>query len=263
MLVDVIEFKGIQDISDNIAYYKDKFLKDAVFCLRNANLTVEEQEKVARIFGDHLQWYPNSVDPSKDLYVENHERHMEAIVSRDAYSTILPWHMEHVFRENPIVSGLWNMQLFTCDNIFGKTYFVDTAKLFNQLNIKDKEFITKVRLKETVGQKDLFINLVEKHRVTGENVIRFPFPFHHNTELFEFDGKDFDESILQEYNELYGYIYNKITTDESIRFEQRWQQGDLLIVDLFKMAHAVTGGFMPDQRKFTGIFGAERTWNIY
>lgn len=262
MLVDVIEFKGIEELIINMPYYKDKFLTDAVFCLRNANLTIDQQEEVARIFGDSLNWYPNSIDPSQDLYVENHARHIESIMSRDAYDTILPWHMEHVFRTNSIVSGLWNMQLFTCNNKFGKTYFVDTAKLFNNLNKRDQDFMLKVKLKDKGGKEDLFIDLVQKHRITNENVIRFPFPRHHDVELFQFDGKDFDASILQEYKEIYGFIYNKITTDESIRFEQMWQQGDLLIVDLFKMAHAVTGGFMPEERKFTGIFGAEKTWKV-
>jgi alpha-ketoglutarate-dependent taurine dioxygenase len=262
MLVETIEFKDIEELVTNMPYYKEKFLNNAVFCLRNANLTVEEQERVARVFGDSLQWSPNSIDTSKDLYVEDHSRHIEAINSRGPNGTILPWHMEHVFRNNPVVSGIWNMQLFTCDNNFGKTYFVDTSKLFNELSKDYQDFLLKVTLKETKSGENLFIDMVQNHRITNEKVIRFPFPLHHNAEIFQFDGKEITESILDKYNEVYDFIENKIRTDESIRFEQKWQQGDLLIVDLFKMAHAVTGGFTPDQRKFTGIFGAEKTWGV-
>ncbi|CAB5218193.1 TauD/TfdA-like domain containing protein [uncultured Caudovirales phage] len=243
-------------------YYKEKFLNDAVFCLRNANLTVEDQERVARIFGDNLQWSPNSIDTSQDLYIEDHTRHLDAILSRSSNSTILPWHMEHVFRKNPVVSGIWNMQLFTCDNNFGKTYFVDTAKLFNELNKDYKDFLLKVTLKP--DQKNGFqdLKLVQKHRVTEENVIRFPFPLHNNFIFYKFDGEDIDDQIYNKYKEIYAFIDEKIRNDESIRLEQKWQQGDLIIVDLFKMAHAVTGGFTPDQRKFTGIFGAEKSWGV-
>ena len=46
-----------------------------------------------------------------------------------------------------------------------------------------------------------------------------------------------------------------IEKDESIRIVHDWKQGDLVLMDAFKLAHAVTGGFKPEDREFTGIWG--------
>ena len=37
-------------------------------------------------------------------------------------------------------------------------------------------------------------------------------------------------------------------------FIHEWKQGDFVIVDLFKMAHAVYGGFEPEDREFSGFW---------
>jgi hypothetical protein len=38
----------------------------------------------------------------------------------------------------------------------------------------------------------------------------------------------------------------------------RWQQGDLIIPDMFKLAHAVTGGFKSEDREFRGIWAYQK-----
>jgi hypothetical protein len=35
----------------------------------------------------------------------------------------------------------------------------------------------------------------------------------------------------------------------------KWQQGDLAVPDLYKLAHSVSGGFTKNQRTLSGQFG--------
>lgn len=42
----------------------------------------------------------------------------------------------------------------------------------------------------------------------------------------------------------------------------QWQKGDLLIPDLFKLAHAVTGGFVQNQRQLDGMFAKANPWSF-
>ena len=54
------------------------------------------------------------------------------------------------------------------------------------------------------------------------------------------------------------YVVDKINTpiddaDDS-HMVHEWRQGDILIPDLFTMAHSVLGGFESSKRKFRGIW---------
>ena len=40
----------------------------------------------------------------------------------------------------------------------------------------------------------------------------------------------------------------------------KWQQGDVAVPDLFKLAHAVSGGFIQNQRTLQGQFGKTLPW---
>ena len=56
------------------------------------------------------------------------------------------------------------------------------------------------------------------------------------------------------FKQIKNFVFYQITKNQSIRFYHEWKQGDLVIVDLFKMAHAVYGGFLPEEREFFGYW---------
>ena len=40
----------------------------------------------------------------------------------------------------------------------------------------------------------------------------------------------------------------------------KWQEGDLAVPDLYKLAHSVSGGFVENQRTLQGQFGKATPW---
>jgi alpha-ketoglutarate-dependent taurine dioxygenase len=62
------------------------------------------------------------------------------------------------------------------------------------------------------------------------------------------------QESLDYFKSLIRKIEKIIMENEDIRIVHNWQQGDLVIPDLFKLAHAVTGGFKPEDREFRGIW---------
>lgn len=60
------------------------------------------------------------------------------------------------------------------------------------------------------------------------------------------------EQILR-LDTLLAKLKTELNENLSIRYSQLWEEGDILIVDLFRMYHAVMGGFGANERKFTGI----------
>lgn len=49
-------------------------------------------------------------------------------------------------------------------------------------------------------------------------------------------------------------IASQIYKDTSIQIWIKWQQGDIILSDLFRMTHGVKGGFAPGERRFRGIW---------
>lgn len=74
---------------------------------------------------------------------------------------------------------------------------------------------------------------------------------------------DFTELIASRYNhedepEFFASTMNKVIFEISLNPERQmwydWEDGDLLIVDPFRMAHGVRGGYEPGQRNFQGYW---------
>jgi alpha-ketoglutarate-dependent taurine dioxygenase len=74
-------------------------------------------------------------------------------------------------------------------------------------------------------------------------------------DLVSYKSESPKKSELRYFQTLIRKIEDIVWNNEDIRIVHRWQQGDLVIPDLFKLAHAVTGGFRPEDREFRGIWG--------
>ena len=280
--IKTIEYPGYEELKNNFNKYKDILLNDAIIAFRNANLDFDMQTKIIHLFGDNLGWYPNSSNSNPSDYIEDHHKHMNSLNTKEKKELMLQWHQEHIAQEhNPYVSGVWNMTLFKCDPETGKTYFVDMSKVFNMFNEEDKEFMLNckvsivnyrwfkdkayyyyVPLENQKENKDehVIYNLIAEHWLTKEKTIRTYLSVDESTILYKFKDMDPSENEIKKYKEIAKKIYDIVNNNEDIRMQHIWQQGDLLIPDLFKLAHAVSGGFDKDQRKLEGMFGTLSPW---
>lgn len=258
MLLEPLEFLNIQDIQDNVDKYAKILAGNGIIAFRNANLSEEDQITVQKIFGSYFNIYPNLSGGRSYQYMEDHESRSEFNVSPD--QLILNWHMEHIHFSNPVVLGFWNMHEFTANPGSGNTLFYDSRKLYNSIPQEWTEFLSQCTL-------DTFFNLeydinrsytpaISKHWITGENVIRVPLntPPKDHMVLLSFGGRTPTDEEYKKYDEIVAELKNIVHNDTSIRIEHMWQQGDLVIPDMYVMYHAVLGGFKSNQRRFRGIW---------
>lgn len=254
---EVIEFVNIKDLYNNISLYKDIFIRDGVLVFRNANLSHEDHIKVHRMISEALGAHKES---NLTGYTENHSRIYEDAASPfGANEIMLPWHIEHPTFDNPIVLGTWNMHNFKTDNENGKTYFVNSKLLYEQLPDYLKSFLNKCVIydNEANAEAKPTHNMIEKHWITGEPVIRTSFVYevsNTNQSLYSVDGKDPSEEDFQTYAEGIDWLHDQLYYNTDIRIVHKWKQGDLVVPDMFLMYHAVTGGFSPNDREFVGIW---------
>ena len=80
-------------------------------------------------------------------------------------------------------------------------------------------------------------------------------------ELYLFDKRDATELEKSNFKNIVEKIKSRLHEDKTILHYQEWQEGDLLIVDLFRMYHSVMGGFSRGQRKFKGLGMRPKTYN--
>lgn len=280
--INPIEFPGYEELKNNFSLYKNIFINDSIIAFRNANLDFDMQTKIIHLFGDNLGWYPNSSNTNPSDYIEDHHKHMDETNVSDKNSIMLSWHQEHVAQEhNPYVSGVWNMTIFKCNPETGKTFFVDMSNLYNLFDENDKKFLLncEVAIKRyrwhknkqyyyLINDEDIKNNnddlvtykIVADHWITKEKTIRTYLAKEEEIFLYKFNNRAPTEKEKNKFLNLSKKIYNLVNYDESIRMQHKWQEGDLLIPDLFKLAHAVSGGFNKDQRKLEGMFGTLSPW---
>lgn len=268
--VNKVDFISIEEIKSNPDKYKEIYLRDKIIVFRNANLTKEQQSDLMVFFGDLLNWYPNSKDPYIEDYIEDHHKHMptQGYVSKD--ELMLSWHTEHVENEeNSHHGATWRMEKFDCPADSGHTYFVDMAKMFEDLNKEDQDFLSRcINKLETVesryvGEEKLDVviskdfSCVNYHPITKEKTVRL-WLFSQNLQclsLCKIDDREPNEEERTRHKNLTQWICNQVWENEDIRMVLKWEEGDLAVPDLYKLAHSVSGGFTKNQRILSGQFG--------
>ena len=72
--------------------------------------------------------------------------------------------------------------------------------------------------------------------------------------MYKFDGETPEEWQKEKFIEIRNFFINQIDKNEEIRIVHKWKENDLVFSDLFRLAHAVTGGFHSSERKFLGTW---------
>lgn len=266
----ILEISSLEDAKSKTKEALDIFKSDGVFVLRGYNFSLEDQLKFVQLMGDELGWNVHSgaeqtvLDSS--VYEGGHSD-LDREYNEKADEYLLDWHIEQVYYIYPILAGVWNMTKFTADSSVGNTRFVDASELYERYSEEDREFLSKSVVfwdkPAPGGRGPFYTNVVQPHPISGKPTLRvetdqgcYVMPT-----LHKYDGKDPTEEQTSRLQDLLSKLKNALNDDEEIRYIQRWQEGDMLIVDLFKMYHAVMGGFKSGERRFTGIGLRPRTYD--
>lgn len=264
--IEIINWQGLNNLYDNEKYYKQLFLNNKVLAFRNVNADNNLQKKIMFYFGDIFGWYPNSLNKNLSDYFEDHHRHFinNRVITKN--ELVLGWHVEWVqYEDDPHYGATWNMTKFECEYDNGNTNFIDTEEVYNLLEKKDAEFLLKCKVLfkepyETKHAQKYFY--IKNHWMTGSKCVR---PFLGNfesTSLIEFNGNSPTENEKNIFNKIHKDVFNLICTNQDIKYVHRWQKGDLLVPDLFKLAHSVSGGFKKNERRLDGMFGKLKPWAL-
>jgi alpha-ketoglutarate-dependent taurine dioxygenase len=254
-----IEFTSIEEIENNFNFYKNNFVENSVIVFRNANLTQEEHDNISRLFGKKFGWIVRDKAGEPDKYIEDHSRlTKKSNTTKD--EILVFWHMEHVYYKNPIVAATWNMLVFNTNNENGKTYFVDSSKLYEKLSDEWKNFLNNSMININEENPEIVVDNfspVGIHWITNKPVIRLMLDMSNGStnKLVSINGQTPTKEELNTFKNICTWFNKEVITNEEIRMVHKWQKGDLVLVDLFRLAHAVTGGFDSIDRKFVGIWG--------
>lgn len=230
---------------------------NVVVGVRGPNLSDEEQVIFTKALGDMLGWYPNNTSDFKQKYQENHSKNL-AKDSTTGDEVCLPWHLEWVKYDNPIIGATWNMIHFEIDPENGKTYFVDSSKIYEQMPEDMKAFALRCvsGWYEVNGSGPYYTKVVQEHPITKDLVLRIDITKVDSTLdlLHTVDGREPTDEERAKYVELRDHFTDQAYNNEDIRVVHRWEKGDLLIPNMFKAIHAVTGGFDSKDREFIGYW---------
>ncbi len=278
-IIEPVLIDSFESLVFNFDEYVDRFKRDAVVVFRGSPISRSEQLQVTRMFGDVIGWYPNSSSWIEKVwwYEENHSQTMDKYnkhhIPKD--EIFLPWHIEHIGHKNPAVGATWNMEKFTCDHGVGNTLFVNICDVYDLFSEEEKEFLKRCTVAAFYGwatdeygkqQEPTLHEAVELHNPSGRFALRLNALFKYDREtfyLYHFDGREPSEAENSLFDDISLRFTKHIHHNEEILQTHMWQENDLVVVDLFLMAHAVMGGFRPSERFFHGMWAHRHPGSKY
>jgi alpha-ketoglutarate-dependent taurine dioxygenase len=259
--IPILKYESLEALTQDIEAVASRFRESSIFCIRGLNLSREEQLQFTRNLGDIFNWVPSNSHDFVAQYIESHSRSPK-VPTAAGDEIVVGWHIEHPDFDNytPLVVGVWNMQKFTCSPNVGMTYFMDSRDVYETLfSEEEKDFLRKSEscwMEQYEDDQNILNNakVVARHWIDGRELIRIEMHQLETTKLFKFDGKE--PSVEQEevFQSLVSKFVDEVYKNEELRIVHQWQKGDILVPDLFALIHAVTGGFFPEQREFTGYW---------
>lgn len=251
-------FNSLEEVYSRMDDILREFTENGIFVFRGLNLNDEEHADLVKTLGDAIGWYPNSKSVEMlHKYEESHSNN-SLLDTYDGDQIILEWHLEHVELDGyiPLVAGIWNMKKFTCSPESGKTYFSDSMDAYLNLEKSEIDFLLlcKISWLDEKGTGPYSSPIVAQHWLTGKPLIRLELLRDLKIDLIEFNGNQPNEKDLEKFYSILEKIRDRICNHSPSRIVHRWQEGDIVMPDLQRMAHAVTGGFIPSERKFRGLW---------
>jgi alpha-ketoglutarate-dependent taurine dioxygenase len=273
----VVTVSSLQDSLERLDEIAGLFRDQGLLVLKGHKFTPVEQLTIVAHLGDIFNWNictdAVSTEPSEEtaeaflFYAGHSDNPDRSVASADEYA--LGWHIEQVFYINSVLAGTWNMVHFDAPPKAGRTYFADSTEVYELLSERDKGFLDKVVVEwdKPIGPKTgfgpFYTRAVDSHPISGRPTLRL------ETDggciitpnLYKFDGEDPTDKQLATYKRLYDWLRFELVENEGLRYVQDWSEGDMVLVDLFRMYHAVTDGFTHNQRIIRGAFLRTKEYN--
>lgn len=244
--------------------------------IRNAAIDEEMQISIAKNLGDISGWVPSSRVPSIYMYRENHsltfrERATNPRVNEELLdeNVLVSWHLEHICRVPRYVAAIWRMHHFSCASTSGMTGFVDAQEILNCLSKEELAFLNSAQIAyvenglvydsvvmEIGSTRETCVPAIDIHPLTGREICRLT-PSLHGEQLCLVDGSPPSIRDGVDFAHIKNKLVKHIWTNKSFQFWWSWREGDVMLVDLLRMYHCVSGGFAVDTRLLVGIHCTE------
>jgi|688.fasta_scaffold02418_15 alpha-ketoglutarate-dependent taurine dioxygenase len=252
---NIIKNSSLKDIEFNIDKYIKLFLENGLLIFPKVNLNDEEHYQLMQLFGHELNWgyiaqsFPEDHSVTFEMIKQEVDPGYVEVINESGHDLFINWHLEHVERVRPQVAASWRMDKFTCSNEFGATGFIDASALYDRLKDEWKQFLNNSFVKNPSGL-NIERPCVISHLNSGKKILRLH-PYSNGEILCRVGLNEPSDSDMRLYQEITEWVFNQIVEKEQDAFWWNWSEGDLLLIDLSTTIHAVTGGFLPEERSFT------------
>lgn len=263
--ISVINNSSFQEFLQTSEKHVNSLKELGAIVLRGHRFSREEQLIVTQIFGNHLGYYPNLSSMQYWHYQESHRLSLGRRPGCGKQDILVPWHLEHFGYPNPAIGATWNMEKFTCDSDAGATVFVDTSDVFALLTREQQSFLRQCKIAVLPSCDDPVIpttptmfNAIQRHKLSNKEIMRMTFcregETSTNCKLIEFNGSEPNDYAIGMFHWYETWLGEQVLNNKDVRQIHYWNDGDLLIVDLMVMFHAVLGGFSETERFFNGFW---------
>lgn len=282
----VYETTSLIDLLHDLSLLRKEWADKGIIVIRNSNPTEDQLIAFLEVFGPTVgvHWVntPNHsitvTEKGPWGYKENHATAISGFGEVDKDTVLVPWHVEGLFHLRPQTAGAWIMRKFECPADSGTTGFIDMSRVWEYL-LESKpdlaDFATRSRFtsieaieghedqwKQNVSQgvdpffiwyKPYYSNAaVEVSSITSQNVLRLSC---NDGYLFSVDGEPPSEDHYKLAEQLSAFVHDICVQEpEDMTSWWHWGEGDLMLVDLFRMQHAVKGGFNEGDRILHGYW---------
>lgn len=269
--IPIVNVGSLSEVTSNAETLAEIFKSTGILVLRGSRFSIDDQMAITASLGDIFSWNvhssPEGTVANTATYQGGHSdrEDKDYLESPDDY--VLDWHIEQVYYVHPILAGVWNMDTFTAPAGAGDTRFVDSADLYSLYSEEEKDFLSKsvVRWEKPTpnGTGPFYTKVVDNHPISGAPMLRVETDrgSYSMPRLALWDGHEPTEDQIRKLDHLLGTLKDNLNNNLDIRYSQHWQENDILVVDLFRMYHAVMGGFKLGERKFTGLSTRSRVYD--
>jgi hypothetical protein len=251
-LFDATTGQNADSIKLNKNFYFEKFKIEGFIGFKEASVSEEEQKEIFKLFCKNFDIVPNLGG-----YRENHN----LSISRESgkvsrHNILVSWHYEHIENNIETAASCWNMTKFDCDKSNGITLFCDGQETMHAFNEEEIDFLKKcLVITNHKNEEDKnYRSPIRINKTNNSELIRID-PAYIVEKLVSFDGRKPSITEISRYIQIQKKFENLLLPGSGYIKGWAWSPGDLLIIDLFRMCHAVLGGFEPHEREFIGIFG--------
>lgn len=218
---ELVNFSDITKITPwQVRILKEKINAHKLIVIRGHRIWTEQEQKD---FTSKLGALEEPV-----LYTINPHKSSKLIQGKKTKETNVLWHSDNSFADRPSHFSIF--QLLKCPSSGSSTHFASLVNLYKNIPEEKREIWKNYKVFYRDGVKH---PLLWAHPYTGEDIIYFDIGFVRNI------VNDCEVTVPLEVkttNQIITYIQERLESEPSL-YTHHWQEGDLIIVDNYGVAH--------------------------